>query len=358
MRLRRIVLCALALVMVALSCSPGFDPPSKVQSLRILAVDADKPYALPGDKVTLRMTVADGLKDAAGQPRTLQILWIAGCIDPVGDQYFLCFQELAKLLGSLVQGGAPPADLVKLDIASSASDGTPDAHAFSFTVPTDIVSRRPVPGAGPHYGIEYIFYAACAGKLAPAPFAKLGSDVPEFPVRCLDEAGNPQGPDSFVPGYTQIYSFADGRSNVSPPTQGLTLDRVPVSGAIEDAPVVAVCPVTAQERLQTGCTKKAAADICEQHDLSAIVPDAAELMPDGGDEKGSRLREVVWVSYFADAGDISSSVKLVSDARVGYQEDHSVTWIAPDKPGLVSLWAVTRDQRGGESVQRIFVRVQ
>ncbi len=357
--MRRAVLFALALLLIALSCSPGFDPPSKVEALRILAVDADKPYAQPGEKVTLRMTVADGLRDANGQPRALQILWLGGCVDPDGDQYFLCFEQLAAVIGPLAAGGKlPPSDLVKLDVAAPASDGAPDAHDFTVTVPQDIVSRRPVPGAGPHYGIEYVFYAACAGKLAPAPLDKLGSTVPEFPVRCLDDDGKPQGPDSFVPGYTQIYSFEDGRRNSSPPTQAITLDGANLAETPDMATTVAPCPLSDEDRRQRGCTRKSTTGLCDEHELSAVVPDAAEVMPDGGDEKGSALREVVWVSYYADRGDVETSIKLVSDARLGFQEDHSTKWTAPDRPGLVQIWAVTRDQRGGESVRRAFVRVQ
>ncbi len=356
--MRRLLLAISCLFVVALSCSPGFDPPSKVEGLRILAVTADAPYAHPGQKVTMRMTVADGAHPT--DPRGIQIVWLGGCIDPEGDQYFLCFQQFAEKLAPLLKGGGKgplPPD-VQPDFTGVAN-GTPDAHAFTFTVPDDIVSRRPPPGDGPHYGIEYVFYAACAGKLAPAPFTLLGSKVPEFPLQCLDADGNPQGPDSFVPGYTQIYAFEDGRTNVNPPTAAVTLDGLPLPTDPTLAPKVALCPVSDAERQKRGCARRGTGiGDCEQHDLGATIPDAAEVMPDESDERGGSLREVVWVSYFADAGDVDSSVKLVSDSRKGYQDDHGTSWTAPDHAGLVQIWAVTRDQRGGESVARGFVRVQ
>jgi hypothetical protein len=345
--------------LLAPSCSPGFDPPSLVAALRILAVDADRPYAQGGDKVTMRMTVTDGLQDSLGNPRPIQILWLAGCVNPAGDQYFLCFEQLGKLLAPLAANGTlPPGDLVKLDMATPDEDGAPGAHQFTFTVPQDIVTSRPPPDEGPHYGIEYVFYAACAGQLAPRPLEKLGSVVPEFPLVCLDGDGNPQGPDSFVPGYTQIYSFADGRRNANPPTEGLTLDGVELAPTPQDAAIVPMCAVPEAERRQTGCAMPAITESCSEHALVATVPDVAEVIPGAADVNGELLREVVWVNYFADRGDIDSSVTLVSDARQGFLGDHSTSWIAPDKPGLVTFFAVTRDQRGGGSVRRGYVRVQ
>jgi hypothetical protein len=337
--LRRGVLLAFVALAIVSSCAPDFDPPSKVAGLRILAA-------------------IGRLQGAGVRPRRLQILWVAGCVDPQGDQYFLCFRQLIDLLGPVVQGGKlPPSDLAILTTASPEKDGDAGAHTFSFTVPDDIVSRRPAPDEGPHYGIEYIFFAACAGRLAPAPFAIYGSKVPEFPVRCLDAQGNPQGPESFVPGYTQIYSFADHRRNLSPPIESLMLDGKPLPSEASMAPVVPTCGVGEKERRQRGCAGPSIGDSCTEHNLNAVVPDAAEVL-EGADEKGGRLREVVWVSYFADRGDVSTSIKLVSDARRGYQPEHDTIWVAPEKPGLISIWAVVRDQRGGQSVKRGFVRVQ
>jgi hypothetical protein len=356
--MRRSLLLSLVLALLAAqSCAPGFDPPSVVSTLRVLAVTADKPYALPGEEVTLRMTVHDGLGDADGHPRSLQILWVAGCFDPEGDQYYLCFAQLAETFAAL-EGGAPPTDLVSLQVASPEASGVPDAHSFAFTLPEDIVSRRPVPDEGPHYGIAYVFFAACAGTLAPAPLEQVGTTVPELPLRCLDAEGNPQGPDSFVPGYTQVYAFADGRTNANPATDGITLDGKAIPEQGDDPPVVARCPVTAAERRTGGCGTGSPTDDCTHYQIEAVVGDSAEVDPGAFDENGNPLREVVWVSYFADAGDVEPSIKLVSDARSGYLGEHEAEWIPPAEPGLVTLWAVTRDQRGGQSVVRRFVPVE
>jgi len=343
---------ALTALLLAPSCAPGFDPPSKVNTLRILAVTIDKPYAQPGDEVTFRMTVFDG----AG-PRPVQIVWLAGCFDPQGDQYFLCFQQLADTLAPLATGGMPPADLLKIDFALPVDSGTPDLHEFTVRLPDDSVSRRPAPPTGPHYGIAYIFFAACAGQIAPAPLeAPEGGQVPDFPLQCLDGSGQKLGNDSFVIGYTQVYAFADGRTNQNPPIVDLALDGVSLSADINAPTPVEACPVPEADRRVSSCTGNPV-DECRKYAINAIVDDVAEVDVDAVDPEGNALREVMWVSYYTDGGELAPSLALVSDAVQGYQDDHDSEWTPPNEPGVYSIWAVLRDQRGGSSIVRRFVQV-
>ena len=106
----RMIHFALAVVVFAMlalpSCGAGFDPPSKVNTLRVLGVTLDQPFGLPGDEITFRMTVADGLGDADGEPRDLQIAWIGGCYNPEGDLWYLCFEQLAEQFQSLAGGAS------------------------------------------------------------------------------------------------------------------------------------------------------------------------------------------------------------------------------------------------------------
>ncbi len=360
-RLLRYLLTALVLAMLAAtSCAPGFDPPSKVDTLRILAVTIDKPYAQPGDEVTLRMTVFDGAghpDDPESVPRTLQIIWLGGCFDPEGDLYYLCFAQLAELLGSM-GGGMPPEDLVKLDFAPGSLSGTPDAHEFTFTMPADIVSRRPTPPVGPHYGIAYVFFAACAGQIVPAELESTGGEVPDFPLECHDQAGNELGSESFVIGYTQVYAFADERENANPPINAITLDGAELPQDPVDAPVVEACPVTEEDRRAAACASDQPMDDCRHYTIKAVIDDVAEVDPEAFDIDGNPMREVVWVSYFTHGGDMTVALSLVSDATKGYLDDHDTDWIPPAEPGTYAIWAVARDQRGGSSVVRGYVRVE
>jgi hypothetical protein len=356
-RSRRWWLGAAAAALLWPSCTPGFELPSKVRTVRILAVTADAPYADPGERVTLRMTLEDGKGDPDSGPRPIQIVWLAGCVDPEGDQYFLCLGQLAELLGPLAQGGDPPEDLVKIAVALPVDQGTPNKSEFSFELPDDIVSRRPAPAAGPHYGIEYVFFAACAGQIAPAPLTSTGGEVPDFPLYCLDTAGNRLGADSFVIGYTQVYAFADGRRNANPPVDDITIDGTPIPDDPDLAPVVPLCPVSEEERRLASCGAKPTED-CQSFMLKAIVGDVAEVDPEAFGIEGEPLREVLWVSYFSDGGDFDPSLALVSDATKGYQDEHETEWSPPPTPGLYQLWAVVRDQRGGQTVIRRWLRVQ
>ena len=49
---------------------------------------------------------------------------------------------------------------------------------------------------------------------------------------------------------------------------------------------------------------------------------------------------------------------LISSATTGYKNDRTATWAAPGEAGLVTLWAVVHDSRGGASVTRRYLRVE
>ena len=67
----------------------GFDPASKVDSVRLFGVKADKPYAKPGETVTLEALFTDARKD---KPRAAKLYWIPVlCLNPKDDLYYLCF---------------------------------------------------------------------------------------------------------------------------------------------------------------------------------------------------------------------------------------------------------------------------
>jgi hypothetical protein len=121
--------------------------------------------------------------------------------------------------------------------------------------------------------------------------------------------------------------------------------------------VVPRCALTEAERKGQGCSREGLS-ACQSYLVNALMPDVAEPNPGATDIDGNPLREIVWVDYFADRGDFGSELTLVSDARTGFQEPHDSEWYPPAEPGLVSLWTVARDQRGGSSVMRRFVQVQ
>lgn len=332
-------------------CSGGFDPPGKVNGLRVLAITADKPYANPGDDVTFDMTVYDGLVsgETADGPRPVQITWLGGCFNPIGDEYYGCYAPLGELLQQLATGQVPPTGLVAQGVG---------LNQFTLSIPDDILTGRPQPEIGVRYGIAYLFFAACAGQVRPVA-AEGTSDAGSFPLGCFDENGTRLGPDSFVPGYTQVYVFEDGRTNANPQITALTLDGNPLPEDLSAIPTVKACAVSEEDRRTAGCGTEDPFASCQAYAIDTTVPaDAAEIDPDATDADGNVLRETLWIDYFADRGDFDSDIKLVNDAVKGPVSDRQVKWIAPPEPGLATLWAVLRDARGGSSIVTRYVRVE
>lgn len=359
---RLLLSAALALIAVASKgCAAGADPPSKVNALRVLVVTASSPYADPGDAVRFKMEVHNGQRGGGSTP--IQIAWFGGCFDPPGDLYYACFEPLAQGIDALLNGGPVSSDLQiafgTLDPSAPPDPSKPSIAEFNLSIPEDIISRRPLPQAGPYYGIAYVFFAACAGTLAPvAPTEGVAS----LPFGCFDADGNELDADSFVPGYTQIYSFNDGRPNTNPTPDGLLFDGALVKTDDEDPlamPVVKRCDLSDDERRNPGCSAPDPYETCESYGLDVLVgepiaePDASSPSP-----KGGVLDEIVWVDYLADGGDVDGDVKLINGAVEGYHPNHGVRWIPPKEPGIATLWAIVRDNRGGASALKRSVRVE
>src|SRR5215471_4846300 len=84
------LLLGMAAFVAFVACGVGdFDPASKVDSVRILALRADEPYAKPGDAVHLEVLAVD---QRADRSRPMTIYWIPFvCLNPPNDAYYACF---------------------------------------------------------------------------------------------------------------------------------------------------------------------------------------------------------------------------------------------------------------------------
>src|SRR5215468_1314798 len=80
---------ALLLALLVTACGNDFDPSSRVNTLRVLAVQADLPYAHPGDTVSL-VTLAH---DPDG--RALDWGW-AACDNPTDTSVLGCVEALRE----------------------------------------------------------------------------------------------------------------------------------------------------------------------------------------------------------------------------------------------------------------------
>jgi hypothetical protein len=316
------ILC-LSLVPLSLAgCGTSFDPASLVESVRLLAISADKPYAAPGDTVSMQVLAYDG---RAQKPAPMQVFWVPiVCPDPPGDAYFACYPGFAE-------AARPGVDLTPMLTAGPS---------FSFHVPDDIITAHPRPASGTPFGMVVVFAIACAGHVQLVE-QSAATVPPAPPLGCFDDTGAELGPDDSVFAYAQVFSFADGRTNQNP-----VIDNLTFAGAAVD-PVqgitVAACPPTGK---------------CPSTALDTVVPSSSwELDPADLNASGVPLHEEVWVDYFLTAGTVGDSA-LLYDAAAGKLADPAVQLTAPTAAGAQVLWAVVHDNRGGVSWLQVPMNVQ
>lgn len=348
-------LLGLASPALSSGCVASFEPISEIRGVRVLAVSADTPYAVRDEAdpskfkpVTFTIDVyPEELKMPPADPLKPKILWIGGCFNPPDDAYFACFPQLAEQFQQLASG----------DFSSFKYFG--NEVTYTLELPETLISARPRPATGPHYGIAYVFFAACDGELRAIPPESSGK-AGSFPLGCFDAQGKRLGAERFVPGYTQIYAFEDeDRKNSNPVVTVFKIDGETVEEGVDDVKVER-CPVRDDQRdLPPSCSREDPYVTCRSYALDIDVPaDVAEIDPESKTLDGKPLHEAVWVDYFAEAGSFESSVALVSDAVTGVTKDRKVKWLPPPEAGPVQLWAVVRDARGGSTVLTRFVQVE
>lgn len=343
---RRGALALGAVAAVAAACGGGSAPPYAIETLRVITVRADTPYAAPGDTVTMRLTYADE-RDGQDGAEAIEVTWLGGCIDPPGGDVQNCYPALAPALKAIAAGKNVPG-LAAQEVLPAEKSGEPDASAFDMAIAKDALDGKMAFGGYPVQGLAYVFFAACAGKVRRISVGPEGG----FPLECLDEEGIALGGDSFVVGYTEVYVFADGRKNQNPEIDGLTLNGEPLSDDPEKATKIAICKPP--EASAQGCSAREA-EPCPTYKVAANVGDIAEK---DTESNAPDRRETVWATHFTSAGSLAVTTQLISDPVKGFQKEHATTFSPPEKPGLVTLWAVVHDNRGGINVARGFVRVE
>jgi hypothetical protein len=349
------------------SCSSAFEPESAIQSLRVLGVRVDQPYAKPGTKVRLDMLYFDGSRrafDAQGKrTREVSVLWIGGCHDPAGDLYYGCFPILAQQFAQIGGGagaagsagapaGGPPGGPNLLDLIGTGS-------SFQLAIPEDIISRKPAAeiealkaqGNTP-YGLSYVFYAVCGGDIKQAA---PGQTKNGLPLACFDkQTGEQLGDDDFVIGYTPIYTY-DAFSNKNPVIDGLTFegarsmnvacsDKTPCAAGTTCGSQGVCIPVVPY------CTERKQAD-CPTYEIKPVMSPDKNVELDSAappDSSGRTPEEVIWVAYYVSDGTVDQELKLVNDANKGWNSEQETKWSAPNAPaGESRVWVVAHDNRGG-----------
>lgn len=331
----RIALAICGLTALAAGCAPSFDSQSKVQELRVFAVRKDNPYPRPGDTVNMTMLWADGSTEA---PRDVQIAWFSGCFNPPGDLFTECFEDLESIDVAGVEFGEGP--------------------EFSFTVPSDIItSKQDVAEGAQPFGTAFVFFAACAGRLDVAA----SDEEQAFPLECLAPDGSPLGADDFVAGYSQIFVF-DELTNTNPIVTGFEINGV----SVEPDCIGLDCVDQPDPDVVVDCDTMACVDACADDGdskcpdipIRPIIDEASAEIDDATTFLENRqLLEQMWVNYYTNRGGIEGDVRLLNDAITGWNEDFGTNFRAPKDPGVVFIWAVAHDNRGGAEWVRVRVQV-
>lgn len=353
LRARLVTLVVLAALVALFACGAAdFDPASKVDSVRLFAVRADKPYAKPGETVTLEALTTDARKD---KPREAKLYWIPVlCLNPSQDLYYLCFAPPGD--GGREAGGTRLIPVGPLADAGAgvATDGGADAGAFggnnpfasiptgvdlspflpqgptfSFKLPEDAVMERE--GSEP-YGLAIVFNILCAGRVEFAARDPSGGGQ-QVPVLCTDENGQKLPPSDYVIGISRVYARTD-RVNTNPVIESLTF---------EGADVVPAAGITLER-----CTASKEKD-CKENKIGIRVSDSSWEPNPGEVTRDGDLREQIWVAYYSDLGSFSDGARLLFEARQGRVSDSDVKYRAPTAVTDGTLWAVVHDNRGGVS---------
>ncbi|MEZ4225916.1 MAG: hypothetical protein R3B13_33520 [Polyangiaceae bacterium] len=296
-----------------LGCGAEFEPGSRVTDFRLLAVQADAPFAAPGEQVHLRALYHEPF----ARPVTLG--WMT-CRTPDDISPLGC---LAKIAQDAAASGQPPAmqQGVGLD-------------EIDVTIPGDALDDVPKDGVG--NAIVGVVTVACPGTLSMVEPAGTG----ELPFRCVEAGSGEVLPyERFAVSVKRIFLRRVDR-NENPVIDQVTWDGAPWP----DTDVKSVRPCTNDSDKLDDCEGG------ERHRLSVQL--GAGFAESGADELGHGFEEQVIVQYYATEGTFEF------DVRTG--EAPSNRWVARKRAAgqLQTLWFVVRDNRGGVSWVSRQVQVQ
>jgi hypothetical protein len=301
-------LSGVALSLALAGCDAEFDPGTLVSSLRVLAVQANSPFAAPGDTVRLQALSYD--------PAARPITWAwAICENPASSSVEGCLADIA--LAAAASGTSP------LIAMGEGQDN------LEFTIPANVLDAI-APEARPQ-ALVGVLSVACPGTLDVVTDAGAvnGRENP-LPMRCTDAAGNELTLHDYIVGIKRVF-LRETDLNQNPVIERITFDG-------EDWPedeVKEVDPCDTNEFLFDDCKGKG------DHRIAALLtPDSFQT---GRDEFERNFEEQLIVQHYATDGIFKDEV------RVGQASETS--WVARSGAAgsEVTVWFVARDDRGGVS---------
>lgn len=335
------------------SCAPsGFENPTQVDSVRILASSADTPYAAPGATVNVSVLAVDERPD---QPEPMQVYWIPlVCKDPPNDAYYGCFAQLEGRGGRGADAGAGAGALARIGPGVDLTPFLPPPSPyFQFKMPEDAVSAHEQTPGTDAYGLAILFNVACAGHLELLPLDPSNINPQTVPLGCFDAAHHQLGPKDFVFGFTRVYAYPPGSgiTNANPVLGGMDVDGQP----LDLLPGPPGPGVVTKLLTHAACSPGGS---CPKVHLGPVVPASSQ---EAYTLNGTPLKEEIWADFFASIGTLTDGARLLYDAKsgsIGGPSDTDNQWQPPDAPGEGYIWIVVHDNRGGATWATIHVLVQ
>lgn len=269
------------------ACAPiGFPPASLVDTVRVLAVQADKPFAEPGESVRLRALVVD----PRGAGRELRFAF-ATCDNPGSGEIPECVARLGPFSELAVPAGQEP--------------------EFAVTVPEGALPP------GTPVGSVGVVFAACAGTFS------VEARQDRAPIGCVGPDGRAALRQGFVWGEKRL-TILRGARNANP-----TVEKVFIDGHRWDEGFdVALDPCVG--------TRVADCPVGARHPLDVTVP------PGTAESYLGRTEDVVTFFYVSE-GALNDDVARATNGDF-------VNIYAPvgtDASRPIDVWVVVRDDRGG-----------
>jgi hypothetical protein len=289
------------LPLLLLGCDEALEPGSKVDSFRVLAEQADLPYAHPGETVQLSSLSHDP------QGRSINWAW-ASCVNPASSNLEGCLAKIAE--------NPEPASAV---FAIGA-----DLNAPQLLIPGDVISSLPAAARGSaSVGVVSV---ACPGELS------MGTGPGGLPFVCKEPAsGRELGLDEFIAGIKRI-SVRETDRNQNPAIAGVTFDGVEwAEGEVKT--IARTCDDDKWD--YAGCPDDT------KHQVVIQLP--AGSVESGKDELGQDFTEQVVVQYYATEGFFENEIKIAAQTKNGYVARKQAAG------QLLTFWFVVRDNRGGVS---------
>jgi len=320
---------ALALVVCSGCIDIDFEPPSIVQTPRVLAMRADPPEALIGEDIHFEALLVDADGEDLSAQAGVEVEWVI-CL---GLDAILDAANLANPATSTTEDCRPgsPSRLVL------EPDGAPDRAILPGEVLTGIAMMLPM-----------------GDPTMPPPdpgIPGVDAETLQTLVEVIAEVGIPlevrvivrRDGEQILSGFKRFAVTTRPDPTTNPPPPRFAIDGTEVSARDGDDPHACVTADGSTPVVEAGTQIPLAPDEDEEPWLESypVFDFAGEVLI---------LDETAYYSWFSTAGGF--------DPEISQRPERDSTWSTPQEPGTYPLWVVVRDGHLGISWCRTTVQVQ